>query len=221
MTQILAEGTIAPWLWNGSSYYQGPLIDVGLFAPAGTSLTGMPIQVLWTAGSGPYGYGDTSVTAAITINGTTLTLGGTSYHGNLSSTTLYPYTVATPYYQNITVANFNPFNDLPGNIAINSYSPSFQVSQDTPHGLGGSFDLIGPNANCNSYSGGLVGPSCQQILDGYYYVTSMGPPPPSVPGPVVGEGFAALAVALFIVVACCVRRKGNHHVATQGVQDGC
>ena len=49
---VIVEGTIAPWLWNGNQYYLGQLIDPGIFAPAGTSLTGAPIQILWN--SDPY-----------------------------------------------------------------------------------------------------------------------------------------------------------------------
>jgi hypothetical protein len=81
---IIVEGTIAPWLWNGSGFYQGPLIDPGIFAPPGTSLTGLPITILWTTQSSNVTAGDLSpadptFSAAITINGTTVVLGGNSY----------------------------------------------------------------------------------------------------------------------------------------------
>jgi hypothetical protein len=81
---IIVEGTIAPWLWNGSGFYQGPLIDPGIFEPPGTSLTGLPITILWTTQSSNVTAGDLSpadptFSAAITINGTTVVLGGNSY----------------------------------------------------------------------------------------------------------------------------------------------
>ena len=116
MSMIIVDGTIAPWLWNGSSYYQGSLIDPGIFAPAGTSLTGDAIEIVWSS--------DPSVTAAITINGVTMTLGPTALH-----------TVMDTGYQNITVS-------LGPNVAVNSYDPTF-AAQYNPHGIGGSLELVG------------------------------------------------------------------------------
>jgi hypothetical protein len=190
--QILVEGTIAPWLWNThtSEWYQGSLTDIGLFASAGTSLNGMPIQILW--GSEP------TITAAITINGQTVMLGDAGSY-SLSWGTVYPATSMSSDYQNITVANFNPFNNLPDNIAIDSFLPSAVPS--APYGLGGSLELIGPTASCNHYAGGMVGPSCQAALDGYFYVNSM----TTVPGPIIGEGPVA-AVTLLILALVFHRR---------------
>jgi hypothetical protein len=73
------------------------------------------------------------------------------------------------------VANFNPYNNLPDNIAINSSSPAEAALLYTPHGLGGSFELLGPSASCNHYSGGDIALTCNASLDGYYYVTSITP----------------------------------------------
>jgi hypothetical protein len=69
--QITVEGTIAPWIWTGSQYVLRPLIDPGIFAPAGTSLTGDAIQITWN---------DDPVTAVITINGVTACLGHVPEH---------------------------------------------------------------------------------------------------------------------------------------------
>src|SRR4051812_19645054 len=127
MTAILVDGIIAPWLWDYNHWVTGPLIDPGIFAPAGTSLTGLSIHILWND--------DPTVTAAITINGVTVTLGPATGFYKSSSQVL-------PDYQNITVATFSPFNNLYGNIAIDSFSPSSALTN--PHGIGGSMELVGP-----------------------------------------------------------------------------
>jgi len=175
-TMITVEGTIAPWLFS-NGYYQGQLIDPGIFAPAGTSLTGDAIQIVWTTQLGYGTAGDNSpadltFSAAITINGTTVTLGGT---GHTSFGVIYPYTVIQPDYQNITVANAP-------NIAVNSYDPSLALLN--PHGLGGSLELIGPGST---------------PLDGYFYVTSMDSPWTPVPGPIVGAGPVGMLACVFLI----------------------
>jgi len=117
---VIVEGTIAPWLWNGNNYYLGSLIDPGIFATAGTSLTGDPIQILW--------HTDPAITADITINGTTITLGpATGFFA--------PYATVTPTYQNITV-------QLVPNVAIDSFDPVY-AAKNNPHGIGGSLELVG------------------------------------------------------------------------------
>jgi hypothetical protein len=164
--QITVEGTIAPWLWNGSNYYQGQLIDPGLFGPAGQSLTGDAIQILWN--SDP-------VSAAITINGSTLTLESGVY------------TAFTPTYQNITVCNC-----IWGNVAINSYDDPAYVMTYNPYGLGGSLELLGPNASCN-----VQASDCSVRLDGYYFINP-------VPGPIAGSGLVSLLIGVLAwrIVRC-------------------
>src|SRR5262245_29214051 len=95
---IIVEGTIAPWLWN-NGWYQGPLIDPGIFAPAGTSLTGLPFEIVWN--------NDPAITAAITINGVTVTL-------RPAEGFFVPYASMSWNYQNITV-------QLTPNIAVDSF----------------------------------------------------------------------------------------------------
>src|SRR5262245_55730272 len=125
MTQILVDGTIAPYQWNGNGpgFYIAPLIDPGIFAPAGTSLTGDAIQILWNT--------DPAITAAITIEGTTITLGpATGFFA--------PYATVSWNYQNITV-------QLTPNVAVDSFLPS--GNPFAPLGLGGELELVGPNAS--------------------------------------------------------------------------
>lgn len=140
--QILVEGTISPWLFSGSSFYLGSLIDPGIFSPPGTVLTGNPIQILWF---------DNPVTAAITINGVTVTLGPVNG-------VYLPSAFVTPTFQNITVC------DCGYSIAVDSYDSLTAATK--PNGLGGSLELIGPN---------------NQPLDGYFYVDGpVGVPSPIV-----------------------------------------
>ncbi len=189
MTTIIVEGTVAPWLWAYDHWVSGPLIDPGIFAPVGTSLTGMPIEVVWNS--------DPTITAAITINGVTVTLG--------PSTGFYePYAQVRMDYQNITVATFSPYNSLPGNIAVNSYDPVYAALHN-PHGIGGSMELIGPDGSCNSgtfspstYTG-YPASSCVSALNGYFYVTSMVDPPLHAPGPIVGSGLPAVLVLMVFI----------------------
>ena len=126
----MVEGTIAPWLFD-LGYFQGPLIDPGIFAPAGTSLTGMPIHIVWN---------DNPVTAAVTINGTTVTLGPVEGF-NL------PYAEVIPTFQNITVRGC-----VDGNVAVDSFDPAYAATHN-PNGLGGSLELLGPN---NAPLGGVL-----------------------------------------------------------------
>jgi hypothetical protein len=163
---VIVEGTIAPYLWNGSSYYVAPLIDPGIFAPAGTSLTGDAIHIVWND--------DPAVTAAITIDGTTVTLGP-------ATNFFTPYAQISPTYQNITV-------QLAPNLAVNSYDPFF-AAHNNPFGLGGSLELCFP-VDCQYPA---------TPMEGYFYVTSM-TDLAQVPAPIVGEGpFGLLAGALLLV----------------------
>jgi len=158
---VIVAGTIAPYLWNGSSYYVAPLIDPGIFGPAGTSLTGDAIQIVWNI---------EPITATVTINGTSVTLGPATGFFAASAQ-------VTPTYQNITV-------QLGPNVAINSFDDFAYVAKFNPLGIGGSFDLIGPNST---------------VLDGYYFVTDV-LNPLAVPAPIVGDGpLGLLACALLIV----------------------
>jgi len=178
MTTILVEGTLSNWLWNGSAYYQGNLIDPGIFAAAGTSLTGDPIQILWNDDGG--------VTATITIDGATVTLGPAQ--GFYAA-----YAQVGPSYQNITVCN------CWHNLAVNSYDPLYAATHN-PHGLGGSLELCLP-LDC---SPGSI------ALDGYFYITSMIDPANSpalpVPAPVAGSGALGAALLVAFVVDRLRRR---------------
>jgi hypothetical protein len=111
-----------------------------------------------------------AITADITINDVTVTLGpATGFYA--------PYAQVTPTYQNITVCNCTY------NIAVNSYDPTYAALHN-PHGLGGSLELIAAN--------GLP-------LDGYFYVTSM-IDLAQVPGPIVGGGPIGLVVCGLLIV---------------------
>jgi hypothetical protein len=160
---IIVDGTIAPYLWNGSSYYVAPLIDPGIFAPAGTSLTGQAIHVVWND--------DPAVTAAITIDGTTVTLGPAT--GFFTA-----YAHISPTYQNITV-------QVAPNVAINSYDPAF-AARYNPFGIGGSLELCFP-VDCQYPA---------TPVDGYFYVTSMA----QVPAPIVGDGPLGLLICALLIV---------------------
>jgi len=114
---VIVEGTIAPYLWSGSRYYVAPLIDPGIFAPAGTSLTGEAIHIVWND--------DPAVTAATALP---------SRWGQ--QRVFSPYAHISPTYQNITV-------QVVPNVAINSYDPTF-AAQYNPFSIGGSIELCFP-----------------------------------------------------------------------------
>ena len=138
----------------------------GIFAPAGTSLTGDAIHIVWND--------DPAVTAAITIDGTTVTLGPATGF-------FTPYAHISPTYQNITV-------QLGPNVAINSYDSTF-AAQYNPFGIGGSLELCFP-----------VG--CQYPatpMDGYFYVTSM-TDLAQVPAPIIGDGPLGLLTCALLIV---------------------
>lgn len=163
---VIVEGTIAPYLWNGSSYYVAPLIDPGIFAPAGTSLTGAAIHIVWND--------DPAVTAAVTIDGITVTLGPATGF-------FTPYANVSPTYQNITVR-------LVPNLAVDSYDPIYAAKYN-PFGIGGSLELCFP-VDCQYPA---------TPVDGYFYVTSM-TDLAQVPAPIIGDGpLGLLACALLIV----------------------
>jgi hypothetical protein len=169
--QVVVDGVIAPWLWNGNSYFLAPLYDVGIFGPAGSVLTGDRISIEWT--SDP-------VIANITVNDTTTAI------GPLLPTDPTVNALVTPTFQSITYST-NPHID------IDSFIPSTQrcedlscYSQSFTHGIGGAFDIPGPN---------------NTILSGYYFIDSV-----AVDGVVItpvadmGIGLPGLAVALLLVL---------------------
>lgn len=166
---LTVGGVISPWLWDYDHYYQGELIDPGLFGPRNQSLTGLPIQIVWNT--------EPAITAAVTINGVTITLGpALGFYA--------PYAMVGDRYQNITICNC-----YSGNVAVNSYEP-LPTEYHPPLFLGGGFEFLGPDASCNVAHVGLV-QDCMERLDGYFYVTSFSGPA-QAPGPVAGSGLAGL-----------------------------
>jgi hypothetical protein len=197
---VTVTGTVAPVIWDGSTFVVAPLIDhTGIFGPGGASLTGDAFMAVWTmntncacnfitsdevAGGSFYGSESPVLSSILTIQGHSVNFGpgiyGVMQVYNNGPNHAPGYGSGT--YQNVTV---DPLAHIAMNTFVDSDTLAFSGFLNQPFSY-----VVNPLTDNTVHPFGIGGSFELGSLQGYFNVNTitLSNPTFAVPAPVLGAG---------------------------------